>query len=285
MRELYSARLLMPGLYQITECVNPSRSIVEMYLVLGQTQAALVDSGFGVADTLRSFVQKLTDKPIICLVGHGHPDHAGAAGLFDKIYMNSRDEGLLPVSLSYDRRMGDVFGDGEGADPEIFAYCKEHIVPAESFHYENMDDGDVFDLGGTVLEVFAIPGHTQGSVAFYNRAQNYALISDAFSYRSALVTLPPEKRLGITAYRDGIARFLNTINEETLLYWGHGEQAVSHSIPKDMMQACTEVLEGQTGDDVPSNSPFAKRLSAKSGKKMMEHRCGSVLLVYDANTL
>lgn len=285
MRAFYSARLLMPGLFQITECVNPNRPGVQMYLVTGEKKAALIDSGFGVCDTLRAFVEARTDQPILCLVGHGHPDHAGAAGLFDQVYMNHRDESLLPVSLSYDRRMGDVFGDGTDADPEVFQYCKEHIVTADRFHYENMDEGDVFDLGGTKLEVFAIPGHTQGSLAFYNRAQNYALISDAFSYRSALVTLPPEKRIGITAYRDGIARFLNAIREDTALYWGHSEQAVSHEVPKDMMLACSQVLDGQTESDVPSNSPFAKRLGTSSGKKMMEHRCGSVLLVYDANTL
>lgn len=285
MRSFYKARQILPGLYQITEEGNPGGPSVQMYLVIGTQRAALVDSGFGVADTLRKFVETLTDLPVICLVGHGHPDHAGAAGLFDKVYMNCRDEALLPVSLSYDRRMGDVFGDGTGADPETLDYCKKHIVPAEKFHYENMDDGDRFDLGGAVLEVFAIPGHTQGSLAFLNRAANYALISDCFSYRSALVNLPPEKRAGITAYRDGIARFLAAIREDTALYWGHGQDAVSHDIPRDMMCACTQVLDGQTEEDVPSSSLFAKRLSAKSGKRMMEHRCGSVLLVYDANTL
>lgn len=285
MESFYRARLLMPGLYQITERVNPNRSGVQMYLVIGSHTAALIDSGFGVADTLRTFVETMVNVPVICLVGHGHPDHAGAAGLFDTVYMNERDKDLLPVSLSYERRMGDVFGDGSDADPEVFAYCQKHIVPAEKFHYENMDDGDVFELGGAQLEVFAIPGHTQGSLAFLNREQNYALISDAFSFRSALVNLPAEKRVGITAYRDGIARFLKEIQEDTALYWGHESDPVSHSIPKDMMLACTQVLDGQTKDDVPSNSPFAKRLSAKSGKKMMEHRCGCVLLVYDANTL
>jgi len=197
--------------------------------------------------------------------------------------MNARDEELLATALSYERRMDDVFGRGD-ADEELRAYCEEHIVTTDRLNYRNIGQGDIVDLGGTVLEVFAIPGHTQGSVALLNRAGNYALVSDAFSRRTALVNLPSEKRAGLTAYRDGLAAFLREIREDTALYWGHGSEPVDHAIPRDMLQACNEVLDGKTLGDAESVSHFAKRQSAAS-KKMREHKCGSVTLVYDANTL
>ncbi len=281
MKEVYVKNELCKGLYSIAE-EHGAAGTVMMYLVVGEEKAALIDSGFGVVDTLRTFVEEITDKPVMCIVAHGHPDHVGAASLFDEIYMNERDEGLLPISLSYDRRMGDVFGRCE--DEKLRAYCDRHIVMTERLDYKNIDDGAVIDLGGTVLKAIAIPGHTQGSLAFYNEKDNYALTSDAFSTRTALVTLPPEKRVGIEAYRDGLGRFLEVINDDTKIYWGHAKEAMPHCVPRDMYRACLEVLDGKTEHDAVSDNPFTRRASAK-GKKMREHICGSVMLVYDANTL
>ncbi len=282
MREVYKARKLREGLWSIAEQHSPEGMTVMMYLVEGDSRSVLIDSGFGVTDTLRTFIEKLTDKPVACYIAHGHPDHAGAAALFDEIYMSEKDELLLPISLSYERRMGDVFGHGGSSEHE--AYCREHIVMCDKLNYANISHGDTIDLGGRSLKVFAIPGHTQGSLAFFNREENYALTSDAFSTRTALVTLPKEKRVGIEAYRDGLERFLTAINDDTMLYWGHGIEPMPHSVPKDMLRACEEVLEGKTENDNLCDNPFSRRLSA-AGKRMMEHVCGSVMLVYDANTL
>ena len=95
---------------------------------------------------------------------------------------------------------------------------------------------------------------------------------------------PPEKGLGVTRYRDGLARLLERIDDGTRLYWGHGTEALPHEIPADMLRACNEVLEGKTGDDLPSNNKFNRRPDAQD-MKIMEHICGSVMLVYDANKL
>lgn len=287
---VYYASKLGDGLYGIEEKHTPTATwSVMMYLVIGSERAALVDSGFGVTDTLRAFVEALTDKPVVCIVAHGHPDHAGAAALFDEIYMSEKDEPLLPISLSYERRMGDVFGVGpdgktKEVDEELKAYCEKHIVMPESFRYHKLNDGDVFDLGGRRLKVIAIPGHTQGSVALVNREENYALTSDCFSSRTALVKMPKEKRVGLTAFRDGLETFLGAIDEETRLYWGHGTGEMDHRIPRDMLRAAQEILGGKTENDRPSQSPFTKR-KAIGDQRMMEHVCGAVTLVYDANTL
>lgn len=282
MTEVYKAEKLRDGLWSIAEQHTTDGMQVMMYLVEGTEKAALIDSGFGVTNTLRHFAESLADRPIACYIAHGHPDHAGAAALFDEIYMSEKDEPLLPISLSFERRMGDVFG--RGGDSEHETYCREHIVMCNKLPYKDIGHGTVIDLGDKKLEIFAIPGHTQGSLAFYNREENYALTSDAFSNRTALVTLPKEKRIGIEAYRDGLERFLAAINDETLLYWGHGTEPMPHNVPKDMLRACQEVLDGKTGKDTLCDNPFSRRLSA-AGKRMMEHTCGSVMLVYDANTL
>lgn len=276
--DVYEKRQLGSGHFLITEWHNNMG--VNIGLVIGSQKSAVIDSGFGVTDTLRSFIEEITDKPLICIVTHAHPDHAGAAALFDEIYMNERDAPLLETALSAERRMGDVFGHGD-IDNEFYSHCQEHIVDGSRFTYTNLDEGDTIQLGDCLLEVFAVPGHTQGSLVIFNRAGNYAFTSDAFAKRTALVTLPPEKRIGLISYRDGIACLLSEIYPDTRLYSGHSQETLPHFLLEDMHKACTEVLDGITENDLPSKSPFSMRPSAKA-KKMMEHICGSVVLVYDA---
>lgn len=285
MRNIYNVKQIDGNLYMITEKPTESAPGVNMYLVVGKDKALLFDSGFGVVDTLRKEVEKITDKPVFCVLGHGHPDHAGAAELFDEIYMNERDKEILPVSLSYDRRMNDVF-QRDGIEPELFEYAKEHIVDpgGENFKFKNIEQGDIVEVGDEIFEVFAIPGHTNGSIALVNKNNKYALISDAAGKRTALVNLPKEKRVGLLAYRDGLKRILEAIRPETKLWSGHSEEPMPHSILMDMENACSEILDGKVENDVVSTSHFAKRQAA-AGKKMTEHASGDVLLVYDANLL
>lgn len=285
MKNVYTKKNLRDNVYMITEQANPKAGLVNMYLVVGKDESLLFDSGFGVVDNLRLEVEQLTESPVVCVVGHGHPDHVGAAELFDKVYMNEKDDVLLAISLSYERRMDDVFH-GNDIDSELYEYAAEHIVDpgGKHFLYENVKEGDIFWVDDESFEAYEIPGHTQGSIALFNREKNYAFISDAVGKRTALVNLPLEKRVGLVAYKEGLERFLNAINEDTLLWSGHSTEPMPHEIMKDMLQACNEVLDGKTESDVVSVSKFAKRKSAAS-KKMMEHVSGSVILVYDANLL
>ena len=283
MQKVYEKKKIGENVWMITD-VADGRG-VNCFLVTGAKQSLLFDSGFGVVDTLRKEVEELTQSPVTCVVGHGHPDHAGAAALFDGVYMNERDESLLPVSLSFQRRMDDVFGHKE-YDQELFDYATAHIVDpgGENFRYINTKNGDVFHVDDETFEVFEIPGHTQGSIALLNRGKNYAFISDAVGIRTALVNLPPEKRRGLEAYRDGLEQFLKNIDSDTVLWYGHSRDPQPHEVMQDMLTALNEVLDGKTENDVVSTSHFAKRQAA-AGKKMTEHISGCVTLVYDANLL
>jgi glyoxylase-like metal-dependent hydrolase (beta-lactamase superfamily II) len=41
-----------------------------------------------------------------------------------------------------------------------------------------LDDGDTVDIGGHVFQVFHCPGHSPGSVVFYNAEAQFALVGD-----------------------------------------------------------------------------------------------------------
>lgn len=277
---------VIPGegsLTLITERYQPDQGMgMTLYLVEGAERAALVDSGMGVAQNLRQVVEGLTDKSVDCILTHGHPDHAGAAPLFDKVYMNEGDVPLLPVSLSPERRLGDVEHSTHN-DPEIMAFCRANYVDCSEFSFENFENGHIFDLGGVTLEAVHVPGHTAGSMALLNRKENYVLLGDAVNPRTALVASFGDGSV-LRRYRDGIQYLCANINEETRVYTGHSVTPLDHAILYDMAQAAQEVIDGKREDDVPSQSMFAKRIEA-SGKRMFEHTCGKVILVYNANEL
>lgn len=277
---------VIPGegsLTLITERYQPDQGMsMTLYLVEGEKRAALVDSGMGVAQNLRQLVESLTDKPVDCILTHGHPDHAGAAPLFDQVYMNDGDVPLLPVSLSPERRLGDV-EHSTNNDQEVMAFCRANFVDCSKFAFENFENGAMFDLGGVTLEAVHVPGHTAGSMALLNRKENYVLLGDAVNPRTALVASFGDGSV-LRRYRDGIQYLCANINENTRVYTGHSVTPLDHAILYDMARAAQEVMDGKRENDVPSQSMFAKRIEA-SGKRMFEHTCGKVILVYNANEL
>ncbi|HNY15591.1 MAG TPA: MBL fold metallo-hydrolase, partial [Bacteroidales bacterium] len=61
-----------------------------MYLIEGTDSAMLIDNGLGTAD-ITAVVKKLTSKPLVVVITHGHPDHAGADYQFEKVYIHPAD--------------------------------------------------------------------------------------------------------------------------------------------------------------------------------------------------
>jgi len=55
-------------------------------LLIGDERAALIDTGCGIGN-LREAVGEVTDKPVIVVNTHTHPDHLGSDHQFDEIAM------------------------------------------------------------------------------------------------------------------------------------------------------------------------------------------------------
>ena len=66
--------------------------IANCYLLIGEERALLIDCGLGIGD-IKGAVEKITDKPILVVATHGHVDHAGGDGQFEKIYVHTLDTG------------------------------------------------------------------------------------------------------------------------------------------------------------------------------------------------
>lgn len=136
---MLKTRELFAGLYALED------ERVRQFLVIGEERALLFDAGFadsGVLETVRA----LTDLPIDVVMTHGDPDHSGGLADFGSCRMNAGDWLL---------------------------------VKDESIKLAPLNEGEIVACGGYRFRVIAIPGHTAGSLAFYDEAKEILLAGDS----------------------------------------------------------------------------------------------------------
>lgn len=64
-------------------------------------------------------------------------------------------------------------------NPELIAEMEREITDCSGFTYHNIENGDVFDLGGITVKAIHVPGHTLGAMVFYCEADNILCTGDA----------------------------------------------------------------------------------------------------------
>lgn len=85
-----------------------------LYLVEGEEKALLIDTGTRIPN-LDKIVATLTDKPIMVALTHLHGDHAGSAGCFSEVWVNSNDTVLISGQNVYNGTIN-YLADGEIID-------------------------------------------------------------------------------------------------------------------------------------------------------------------------
>ena len=89
--------------------------------------------------------------------------------------------------------------------------------PADYF----INEGDVIELGDARLEVLLCPGHSPGSLCFYNRGEGYIIAGDVLFHRSIGRTdLPGGDHKTLLK---SIRRKLMPLPDEVRVYPGHGQ--------------------------------------------------------------
>lgn len=276
MRDFFTSKKISDRLYLIYEAYCDTQSLT-IGLVVGDRMAAVIDSGLGAVQGLRAAAEKLTDKPLICIATHGHPDHAGGAVQFDKAYLDQRDEPELAWGLTKERRLGDL-RDFSDQDDEVCAYAEEHYVDCTGAKFEPLKDGDVFDLGGVRLEILEVPGHTQGSVAVINREEQYIFTGDAVS--ETLMVTGYQRSCMEESY--GALKRLVEIGEsmpDLKLYAAHYPQPIPLQMAIDLRDACAEILAGQVENDERTHFKFAELNDPDI--VLMKHKKNSVGVTYN----
>lgn len=231
-------------------CIN-EYGMDTMFLLEGAHKALLIDTGTGtfhVADLVR----QLTDKPLMVVCTHGHADHVGGIGFFDRVYLHEADfEAARTLSLEtrkgYVRMMNSMSGG-------LFSVTQEDVVEFDKIpELKPLKEGDIIDLGGRKIVVYETPGHTPGGLSFLDVRERMIFTGDACNSNTLLSSTDRVKP------RSGVDTLLATAEKLKSLepyydrnYNGHIGYAADlncapmlESINDDAIYVCKGILSGE----------------------------------------
>ena len=223
-KELY-IREVRPGIFLMDEAHEATG-----YLVVGEKRACVIDTMNGYNDLGRA-VRERTDKPVTVVNTHGHPDH-----IFGNIWF---EEALIhPADLALARSFAD--------DPEFLEFCREKNRRMPPFR--EILPGEVLDLGGRTLEVFALPGHTPGGILLLLREDRILFTGDSVNHH---LWMQLDGCLPMEAFVKELDKVLFLEERADILLHGHAREEDDISLLHCLRAGAEEICLGKTGQDRP----------------------------------
>ena len=217
---------------------------VKSYLVEGERDVAVIDTGLGVAD-FAALVRQLSDRDPLVIQTHGHWDHIGHTWAFERrlihpseVYTLQRGfpNAMYRPLFSPQRLRGAALP--PEFDPETAA------IPACE-PTGTLDHGDVVDLGGRTLEVLHTPGHSPGGISFLDRQTGTLFSGDAINYGGCWLFLP---RSDAAAFRATIRMLAEMSDHFQAIYPSHEHAPIPPSDLRFAHEAFEEVWAGREPD-------------------------------------
>lgn len=169
------------------------------YLIEGEERAAVIDTGVTYGFSITRLLRNLTDKTMVLILTHAHIDHLHHMDEFATVYMNHAE-----------LEMPDFFLKEMMAGKNLDLRGTIHI-----------DTDSQIDLGGRILEICTIPGHTPGSIAIYDCRDDLVFTGDAIGSGCGVwMQLPGSTSLA--RYEDSLKYFLRWLLQRTDSpeFWG-----------------------------------------------------------------
>ncbi|WP_203995707.1 MBL fold metallo-hydrolase [Virgisporangium aurantiacum] len=199
-----------------------------LWWLRGTDRDIVVDAGLGVV-ALREAIPAMFERDPMVLLTHAHLDHVGGASEFGDRAAHPAEAGVLaagvPGSL-YGAELYDKLGIDAAGEPVpelMIDILPDPGYDPAAYRVEPMtlsrmlDDGDRIDLGGRVLTVLHLPGHTPGSIALLEERTG-TLYSGDIVYEGALIDTLPNS--DVAAYRHSM-EFLADL-DVSVVHPGHG---------------------------------------------------------------
>ena len=227
------------GVYAIVEAQQFQETI--SYLIVGTRSALLFDTGLGMVP-LRPVVERLTALPVRVLNSHTHYDHVGGNAEFREVlardtpYTHRNQAGFPHKEVAGEAAPGSFCG-APPAGLDTATYRTRAWRAAR-----RVGDGDTLDLGGRILEVLAVPGHTPDATALLDRGNGLLFTGDTY-YDAHVWLFVPETDLD--AYERSIARLAALAPAVRTLLPAHNTAAADPRRLGEMQGAIRQVREGR----------------------------------------
>lgn len=224
----FRATLIAPETWQILTAGDFS------YLVAGEHEAILIDSGYG-AGNIRQMCQLLTERPLRSIVNtHHHFDHTANNCYFDCAYMSKETVPLATIPFQ----------------------SFEGIQFPRDYPVEVIDEGYVFDLGSRTLETMRLSSHVDGSLLFLDQKERILFAGDAIFAPG--IPSPVIVMGSVEKFADQLKRIVSHRSCFDRIYTGGG-YIPTESIDKYLANA-QHIMDGYEGElppEPPRRSPCA----------------------------
>lgn len=180
------------------------------YLLWDETdEAVIIDPGNTTSSEhqqLKNFISDKNLKLTRLLLTHGHVDHIAGNKFINDAY------GLLPEVNSNDLPLIE----NQGAIASMYGIpCEISPLPVNF-----LNEGEQIKFGNTIFEMLFTPGHSPGSITFYNKENNFIICGDVLFYGSIGRTDLPGGDYDTLI--NAIKTKLFPLGDEVKVYNGHG---------------------------------------------------------------
>lgn len=187
---------------------------VRAFVVSGDTSALLIDTGAGGVN-LRQAVLSLTNLPVRIINTHAHFDHISGNGAFEMRFAHPMEIASL-AKAGYD------------ASP--------------------VSDGSGFDLGGRIIQVVSLPGHSPGSIGLWDDVAGLLFAGDTVSRgRPVFLSLDGAS---VEAYLRSLDRILSMEQDAhggvlSRIFCAHGELECGLDTVRALREIAARYLAGE----------------------------------------
>ncbi len=198
------------------------------YLVVGEDRACVIDTMNGYNDLYQT-VRKITDKPVFVINTHGHPDHIFGNVYFEQAYIHPAD---LPMAKMFLER------------PDFVENCRKNGYNVPTF--EQVREGDEFDLGGKHLLVYELAGHTAGGILLLLKEDRILFTGDGINHH---LWMQLEHSLPMEELVKNLDRVMFLENEADYILHGHSGGFDDISLMRCVRNGAEEVCKGINSKD------------------------------------
>lgn len=199
---------VLPGIHRIDTDV--AGRIACVFLVIGKQSAILIDAGMNYAPktNILPYLEAVNcprESIRSVIITHCDFDHTGGGQALRSALPNAQflchpaeKTESQSLEMLIEHRLGE-FGRDHGIPDteETKTWLRQNVSPTAIDGV--LCGGEKIDLGGLVVDVLVLPGHSAGHLAFHITDQNVAIIADAvlgssLLYRDGTPAFPPTYR-------------------------------------------------------------------------------------------
>lgn len=210
------------------------------YLVLGNTHALLIDTGMGY-ESISSVIRQITRLPIRVLLTHTHWDHIGGVSEFRDVSVFDEKTEIYRLSQGFNST--EI---SELQDVELFQkpFAPKTYI-AKGVVAKVYSDTEIIECSPWRFEVLHTPGHSPGSVCFFESSQGWLFTGDTL-YPGPLYAF--ENESSIPSYTSSIRYITKYIDMIRCIYPGHNAIVSESTLVHDASVLFDRILQGHTSD-------------------------------------